>query len=122
MNEFSDEVKLPSLWRIKFHAFFWTVGFGAVLFVLFFVLIPPINIHFAGMQASDVRMSLVWICTIIGALVVNKVYYWWNPDVYQNNTQQIRLMRQETRQIPQLRKEVKQVYDYLVTTPEATEE
>ena len=90
---FEDEsVKLPSLWRVKAKSYFWTLLFGAVFFTAFFSIRNHINVDLGSlMQPGDARMTVVWLLTVSFSLAFNKVYFLFNPEVFQSNTQMLRL-------------------------------
>ena len=92
---FEDEqMQLPSLWRVKLEAYFWTLLFGAVFFVAFYSIRGSLQISnpFQGlMQPQEWTMTIVFLGAITCTLAFNKVYYLFNREVFQSNTQTLRL-------------------------------
>jgi len=115
------ETQLPSLLRVKLKSYFWTLLFGAVFFTIFFSLRAHINLDLGNvMQPGDARMTVVWLSTVALTLIFNKIYFRLNSEVFQSNTQMLRLINKKLDNlhstIPRLERHIKQIWDYLVTT------
>ena len=129
MSEFSEDAKtqLPSLWRVKAKSYFWTLFFGGIFFGTFYAIRNSITVSnpLNGlMQPAEWTMTLVFGATTFFTLLFNKAYYWLNPDVYQNNTQTLRLINKKIDNlhstIPKLENQLTEIYDFLITYPETT--
>ena len=130
MTEFFDEeqTQLPSLWRVKLEAYFWTLLFGAVFFVAFYSLRGSLQISnpFQGlMEPQEWTMTVVFLGVITCTVIFNKVYYLFNREVFQSNTQTLRLIHKDVdnlkRQVIELGKTVGSIYDLAVTEPRVSE-
>jgi len=117
MTDFvDDEIKLPSLWRVKAQAYVWTIFMGAIFFAALFAVRQHINVNFGGlMTAADARMTVIWLLVIVGSLIFNKVYFALNPQIYQNNTQQIRQINDKLNRLLRLEQPVHEIRDWFIT-------
>ena len=130
MTEFYEDTKtqLPSLWRVKLEAYFWTILFGTVFFVAFYSIRGSIQISnpFGDlMQPQEWTMTIVFLAAITCTLVFNKVYYLFNREVFQSNTQTLRLIHTDVgnlkSQINDVKNSVSLIYDLVVTEPRVGE-
>jgi len=115
-----QSVPMRSLWRIKLEASVWITLFAAVFFVGFFTL----RVHFTNgfpdtlngvMQPSEWGMAITCALTVLCTFIFSKVYYAFNRDIYRSNTEELRLIHRDTKQIPEVKKQLKEIWDYLVT-------
>lgn len=127
MNYFEEvqESKLPSLWRVKAKSYFWTLLFGAVFFVALFSVRAQINVNFGDlMQPEDARMTVVWLTVVFLSVVFNKIYYRLNSEVFQSNTQTLRLINKKMDNLKSRLANVEtkntEIYDFLVTYADKT--
>ena len=124
MTEFFEEeqMKLPSLWRMKAQAYMWTVLFAVVFFTVFYTIRQSITVSNpfnSIIPAEHWTMITVFLATAFSTLLFNKAYYWLNPEAYQNDTKEVRLMRQDikkaVKKIEQMYTCVKQINDVVIT-------
>ena len=128
MSDFLDEpsTKLPNLWRAKLQAYFWTLAFAVLFFVVFFSVrynlpTPTWNV----LAPAEWTMTIVMVCVVACTFAFNKVYMTLNSEAETSNTKMLRQLLANDEKKMRLAKEdhqqLEHIYNLLVTEPELLE-